>query len=251
VGESARAPFIADVPGLSPEPLREQEDETLAQRAARIKLEKEKGAGGQFTEELTHELGLAPGAGLALPSKTPDGEETLAQRRKRLKEEASRNGPINSGNPPRLRSMHSLADVLQAHPVGLQNRQVSNESQGPAFASRDAQRPLTTFNQANPNVGYPVAQTVNWGSTQHNAAYANGSNGNLYPANAPYMNTMYGASNPAFFGAPMPMAPMQQPMVGFPYGLGNQPYAADPMMGPPLDPKQRAQIDHWRQSVVQ
>ncbi|KIX05198.1 uncharacterized protein Z518_06070 [Rhinocladiella mackenziei CBS 650.93] len=229
VNETSRAPVIEDVPGLEPGVLPEREDETLAQRAARMKLGKGKGSGGQFAEEVASELGLNVGNNAPLPSKTPDDEETLAQRRKRLKEEALRNGRQVSGgsaNDTGARaptgSLHSLADILQAHPVGHQSR--------PA---------------------HPSSRTANRGYTQQNGGFINGSYGNLAQNNvSPYMNGTLGVSTPALYGAPLPMH-MQQQMGAHSYGYGNQPYTQDPMMGPPLDPKQRAQIDRWRQGVVQ
>ncbi|KIW94946.1 uncharacterized protein Z519_04926 [Cladophialophora bantiana CBS 173.52] len=210
IEEESRPPVIEDVPGLSQEPLPEDENETLAQRAARIKLEKEKGTGGQFTEELTSQLGLNLESDvLPPPSKTPDVEETLAQRRKRLKEEASTNPHTNQ----QLKPMHSLADLLQAHPVGTQPK--------PAL-------PRTNSNYATHN--------AHWGYSQQNNVF-NASYG--YPNNVGYMNRGLGATLPSY---------MQQT---YPYAYSNQPYIPDPMSGPPLDPKQRAQIDRWRQSIVQ
>ncbi|OAP55841.1 hypothetical protein AYL99_09993 [Fonsecaea erecta] len=210
--EESRPPFIEDVPGLAQEPLTEDEEETLAQRAARMKLEKEKGTGGQFTEELTSQLGLNPTKNAPTPSKTPDAEETLAQRRKRLKEEASANPQASQ----QVKPMHSLANLLQAHPVGAPSK--------PGLPRSNSNQVYTSM--PNPNWAYP----------QQNMAFI-GSYG--HPNNVGYVN--------GGFGAPLPTY-MQQT---YPYAYGSQPYIPDPMMGPPLDPKQRAQIDRWRQSIVQ
>ena len=209
-GEESRAPFTSDVPALSQVPLAEEEEETLAQRAARMKFEKEKGTGGQFAEEMAPNLGLNVKNDASPLSKTPDIEETLAQRRQRLKEEAASN--------PQLRSMHGMADILQAHPIGLR------------------EQPRQLIPTMNSNQAYKPTYIANWESAKQNAA----SNPSYsYPANIPYMNGRLGAPLPTY---------MQQT---YPYIYGNQPYIVDPMMGPPLDPKQRAQIDRWRQSVVQ
>lgn len=210
IGEESQAPLIGDVPGLSQEQLPEDEDETLAQRAARMKAEKEKGTGGHFMEEVASELGLQIKNDAPATSKTPDAEETLAQRRKRLKEEAAAR--------PQLKPMHSLADLLQAHPTGIREE------------PRSAELPWM-----NPSQTQKATYSTNWGSAQqngiHNAAFG-------YTNNMPYMNMGFGAPLPAY---------MQQP---YQYAYGTQPYVADPMMGPPLDPKQRAQIDQWRQSIA-
>ncbi|KAL2434000.1 hypothetical protein ABEF95_013260 [Exophiala dermatitidis] len=247
--EASRAPVIEDVPGLTGDTVPETEDETLAQRAARLKLEKEKGTAGQFTEEVSSQLGLNVAAKDQELSKTPDGEETLAQRRKRLKEEALRAG-TQSDSRPRIRSMHSMADILQAHPVGARSREVSGESKGPERHNGQPKGPLMQFDEdpgfpsVNYNQGFPLSQTANWGYPQQNGAYMNALHGNAY------MNHVPNVAQPSFYGAPLPVH-MQQPMSFYPYGYGAQPYIQDPMMGPPLNPKQRAQIDQWRQSIVQ
>lgn len=246
VDESDRPPVIEEVPGMSQD-LAEEEEETLAQRAARMKREKERGTGGQFADELVSELGLnvdkAPET-----SKTPDVEETLGQRRKRLQQEALKNGKTSSN--PQLRSMHSLADVLQAHPVGLQQRQTSNESKAPILQRAQTQGPLLSFNNTDP---LNHLQGMNWASARQNSVFANGAGGNFYQQNSPYMNAAYNTSTPAMYGAPMPMY-MQHQMGGYGYGYmqgyGGQAYVPDPMSGPPLDPKQRQKIDQWRQSIA-
>ncbi|KAK5451671.1 hypothetical protein LTS15_007931 [Exophiala xenobiotica] len=247
-------PHIGDVPGLSEEPLSEGEDETLTQRAARIKAEKERAAEGSFTAELSQELGPNVGNGAPQPSKTPDAEETLGQRRKRLKEEALRNGRQVSSEGadgvtrPGLRSVHSLADILRAHPVGAQSRKVSNESKVSGLRSGYPQQPLLVFDETPPfpQLNSQPFQVPNWGYVQQNGAYVN-SYGNFYQHNNQSVHGTFGGVAPGLYGAPIPMH-MQQPMAGYPYG--NQTYIQDPMMGPPLDPKQRAQIDRWRQSIA-
>ncbi|KEF57736.1 uncharacterized protein A1O9_05656 [Exophiala aquamarina CBS 119918] len=245
VDESSRAPVIDEIHGMAQSPVTEQEDETMAQRAARIKKEKEKGTGGQFAEELTSELGLGvPQA--PEPSKTPDAEETLGQRRKRLQEEALKNGGATTSTS-QLRSMHSLADILQSHPVGVQQRQVSNESKGPTLQRAQTQDPLLSFNASEfPN-------TSSWNSARQNSVFANGAYGNFYQQNSPYMNAAFNATTPAMYGAPMPMYMQHQiagPGYGYMAGYGSQPYVQDPLSGPPLDPKQRQKIDLWRQSIA-
>jgi hypothetical protein len=53
-------------------------------------------------------------------------------------------------------------------------------------------------------------------------------------------------SNAFTYGSPMIYSPTA---VGSQYGVTPMPgYVQDPMMGPPIDPKQR--IDRWRQGVV-
>jgi hypothetical protein len=225
-------PAIGDIPGLSPLPVAEDENETLGQRSARLKLEKEIGTAGQFTDAIRSELGLT-GNVADQPSKTPDPEETLGQRRARLKEEAIKNG---------TKSVYNMADVLQAHPVGV--RQVSNESNDYTTLGLQTQLPLMPasgahmFPYPSSTIPYYAPQPANFNNVQ--------SNGNIYQHNMPYMNGGLNASAPTMYGAPMPVY-----MQHHQYAFGNHPYVLDPMMGPPLDPKQRAKIDQWRQSVVQ
>ncbi|KIW14205.1 hypothetical protein PV08_06986 [Exophiala spinifera] len=253
-----KAPYIEQIPGLSEDIPPEHEDETLAQRIARLKEEKEHANEGNFAAELSQELGLNVGKSEALPSTTPDPEETLGQRRKRLKEEALRNGRQVSGESaasatrPQLRSMHSLADILQAHPVGVQDRKVSNESHGFATRNSHVQGPLLNFNGPAPpsHMRMQPGHAGTWGFGQQHGAYMNTGYGNFYQNNGVATNGGgFGGIAPSLYGAPIPMH-MQQPMAGYPYGYGALPYIQDPMSGPPLDPKQRAQIDRWRQSVA-
>jgi hypothetical protein len=55
----------------------------------------------------------------------------------------------------------------------------------------------------------------------------------------------YASQQNAFVPTSFPRFP---PTYAIPYGV--QPFMADPGMGPPLDPKQRDQIDRWRQGIV-
>ncbi|KIV83177.1 hypothetical protein PV11_05227 [Exophiala sideris] len=251
---ASQAPFISGVPGI-PDLLDEPEDETLAQRAERLAAMKKQSA-KQASANMSQESGLRDAA--AQPSKTPDVEETLAQRKKRLQAEALLNGRQASGDGPgglsRQQSMHSLAGILQAHPVGV--RQVSQESKASGLGNARTPKPLLQFDNAatfphmQMNMPLPPAQDLNWGYPQQNGVYVNGLYGNFYPNGAPYMNGSFAGLTPSIYGAPMPMH-MQQSIAQNPYEYSPQPYVQDPMMGPPLDPKHRAQIDQWRQSIVQ
>ncbi|KAI1626085.1 hypothetical protein EDD37DRAFT_626335 [Exophiala viscosa] len=234
-----------------PDLLDEPEDETLAQRAARLASAIQTQNVG--TAKVSQEFGS--GETTAQPSKTPDVEETLAQRKRRLQQEALRNGRQKSGNGlSRQSSMHNLADILQVHPVGV--RQVSQESRASGLGNARTQKPLLQFDNTpqyphmQMNMPRLPAQSLNWGSTQQNGVNMNGLYGNFYPNSAPYMNGSFAGLTRSMYSAPMPMH-MQQSMTQNPYEYSPQPYVQDPMMGPPLDPKQRAQIDQWRESIVQ
>jgi hypothetical protein len=231
--------FKIDLPGN--EALEEQEGETLAQRRQRIKDEKEKTTVGNFASDMASQLGLETEK--PEPSKTPDIEETLGQRRKRLKEEAERVGRIPSSGSngqarPQLKARHSMADILQAHPVGV--RQVSNESRN----SRPGGLPhLSTFgpNRSQTNLlgtGSNMPQVP-----AHMAALP-------YYNHAQYMQPQYNVSQQMMYGyggGPPMATPMG--MNGMQYANGFPPMMADPM-GPPLNSQQRAVIDRWRQGIA-
>lgn len=198
-----------------PEEPDEHEGETLGQRKARLaaeKAEKKADAGADFAHEVASQLGL-PEAEERAPtaSKTPDVEETLAQRKKRLQAERPANGTRQpSGqSAASLKSRHSLADILQAHPAVGGAR--------PTIAGAMGARPGFYPSQSYAPIG------INMG--MHMATQFPG----LPP---PYANLMYNsATGMQAYGVP--------------------PFMQDPGMGPPLDPKQRDQIDRWRQGVVQ
>ncbi len=221
--EDDASKYKVDLPGMSTTELDEPEEETLAQRIKRMKEEKEKVSAGNFASDIASQLGLDTVEKPAEPSKTPDAEETLGQRRARLKEEAAT--AIAAGQP----QMRTMADVLQAHPVGA--RQLSNESQN----LRPGQLPmfnavgLATSSTSQLNTGFSMPQLP-----AHMATLP-------YYNHAPYMNPAANASarmlNGGAFGMNGPYG----------YGPGMQ---LDPMMGPPLDPQQRALIDRWRQGIM-
>lgn len=135
---------------VTPQPESEEDEhagETLGERKRRLQekqmLEAALGddvrkstVSGDFAAEMLSKLGIddSPKAAKDAPSVSPapgDGEEeTLGQRRARLKAEAEARGDIlNPGERPALKSKMSLADVLSANPYDDQHqaRKVSNE----------------------------------------------------------------------------------------------------------------------------
>ena len=135
---------------ITPQPESEDDEhagETLGERMRRLKdkqmLEAALGddvrkstVSGDFAAEMLSKLGVddSPKAPKDAPSASPapeDGEEeTLGQRRARLKAEAEARGDmLNPGERPALKSKMSLADVLSANPYDdhHQARKVSNE----------------------------------------------------------------------------------------------------------------------------
>ena len=130
---------------ITPQPESEgEENETLGERMRRLKDKqmldaalgddvRKSTVSGDFAAEMLSKLGVDEAAKPedALSAPPGDGEEeTLGQRRARLKAEAEARGDIlNPGERPTLRSKMSLADVLSANPYDdhHQARKVSNE----------------------------------------------------------------------------------------------------------------------------
>ncbi|RMZ87238.1 hypothetical protein DV736_g5543, partial [Chaetothyriales sp. CBS 134916] len=236
--EASESKFKLDLPGS--QDVEEKEGETLAQRRHRMQEEKERATAGNFASQVVSELGLEEAK--PPPSKTPDAEETLGQRRKRLKEEALKAGRNPSGSGIGggrlgLRTSHSMADILQAYPNG--HRQVSGVSvqsqpqqalATTGFAPNQAQ--VDTRGSAMPQIpahmqGLPYYNQASLMQPQYNASL-----GMMYS---------YGA-------VPQMATPMA--MNGLHYGQYGQYGMIPNMMGPPLTTQQRAIIDRWRQGVA-
>ncbi|KAF2749524.1 hypothetical protein M011DRAFT_465964 [Sporormia fimetaria CBS 119925] len=112
----------------------EGEEETLAQRLRRLKEEKalddalgpdvrKSTISGDFAAEMMSQFGVAD-EDKPKPAATPDNEEeeTLGQRRARLKADALARGDANPmGTRPPLRGSVSLANILSQHPIDTTN----------------------------------------------------------------------------------------------------------------------------------
>lgn len=147
------SPTLPLLPGQSATPVNEDgEEETLAQRKLRLKNREALDAAisdvharpvsGEFASEMLNQFGVSkeneePKFGEAAGE---EEEETLGQRRARLQAEALARGeqPAANGNilsstnatRPPLKSSHSLADLLSAHPINPNSasaRKISNE----------------------------------------------------------------------------------------------------------------------------
>jgi len=207
--------------GLEEEVVDEHEGETLAQRLKRLKAQKEPPLhiATDFAAEVSSQLGLKMEPAVA-PSKTPDAEETLGQRRKRLQQEAlSSKQDIGGGNS------QELSNPVKPEPIA------SNMRQNDRMLGSQAIMPHLGAQDEN----IPLSQLRNKLAMQ-----------GMVPMQIPYNNAVPYANMAFSYGTPMIYNPtMVQPY----YGVNGGPvYTQDPMMGPPLDPKQR--IDNWRQGVV-
>jgi hypothetical protein len=237
--QRANTMYTLDAPALAGHMLEETEGETLAQRVQRIKAEKGNvtGLGNDFSKDVLNQLGLKT-ENVAPASTTPEAEETLGQRRKRLQEEALKGSrQPNGGNAPNSRGVKSrtcsMADILSQHPAATA-RQPSYESKSPArfphsvgqYDSRLSQMP--TFQQPMMNTYTMPGMMPSYPSFTGGMPFANG------VAGFNYNNPIYSP------GLAMQMG-----------GYGHNAYVKDQiMMGPPLDPKQRDVIDQWRQGVA-
>ena len=200
-------PFVAEEEA-------ENEGETLGQRKLRLaaekaeKAEKTADVGADFAQEVANQLGL-PEEKAPTPSKTPEVEETLAQRKKRLQQERPANQRQTSGQS--LKSRHSMADILQAHPAAGAGRPSAG-----AMGARPGFYPSQSY----------ASQTLNPASAFMPTSFPRFSHN--------YPTTMYNTATGIQAGAPYSVPP----------------YVQDPGMGPPLDPRQRDQIDRWRQGIL-
>jgi hypothetical protein len=199
----------------------EHEGETLAQRVKRLKAQRAPipDVSKDFAMEVSSQLGLKIESALA-PSKTPDAEETLGQRRKRLQQEAlSKKGDASSG------AVHGFANHSKPDNTLPNSRQddrmLASKTTGQLFATQDENVPLSQLRNT-------IAMQA------------------MVLQQSPYTNAVPYANNAFTYGNPMIYSPTT---VGSQYGASIMPgYIQDPMMGPPIDPKQR--IDRWRQGVV-
>ncbi|KAF2841921.1 hypothetical protein M501DRAFT_1013304 [Patellaria atrata CBS 101060] len=135
-------------PELKQQEESEDEEETLAQRLRRLKTREQldgaikdvqtRPVSGDFATEMMGRLGVSnqSQSQISTPplvSRTPpnEEEETLGQRRIRLRAEASGGGGtpglLTPGGRPPLNVSRSMADLLAANPVGNAARKVSEE----------------------------------------------------------------------------------------------------------------------------
>jgi len=238
--------YQIDVAGLPSDELSEDEGESLAQRASRIREEKKQAAGMAFAQEVSSQLALDSGTRQATGAKASGPEETLGQRRKRLQGEQANGSRHVSGESaeqvgrPQLKPRHTMAGLLQAHPVNASGQAFGGPHE---VAARQAMpvNPMT-YGSNGYNVGQPMANGTFLSGLYMSPIYGN---------SAPYMNAVPGINPAMMYSSPFAVQqPVAMPGYQYPYAIGMQGYAPDPM-GPPLDPKQRAQIDRWRQSVVE
>ncbi|MCJ1328787.1 hypothetical protein MMC10_005464 [Thelotrema lepadinum] len=221
--------------GIADPPQLEDEEETLGQRRRRLRGDQAPGQPRPLSSDFASEVLSQFGVGKEqekknqMQSKTPDPEETLGQRKKRLQAEKARQATAQGGIQPAYgaapaQQHRSMADLLQSNPVGP--RQISHANipgTSPSGLINVGQRPrhASTFQQ--PTMEYQPTPLVRSKTDQQ-------------PQSIQYPNPM--AQYAQFYGNNVNAA-----------GVGGQYYPVMPEQ-PPLHPQQRAMIDRWRQSVL-
>ncbi|EAS36236.3 uncharacterized protein CIMG_01590 [Coccidioides immitis RS] len=216
----ASTAFTLDIPGL--EDNESDEEETLAQRVRRLKAREEKTASSDFASELLSKFGDEKP-----PEKPPseDGEpeeETLAQRRNRLQAEAEAGN--SNGHANKISSRRSMANILQAHPVGMQPPNEVYSSGSGAAASRQsllAANRMSKISLKGPLLSF--GNELDSGTTPYN------SHGLIAPA--------YGNGLPA-----VNLNPHYYAQTTYRPGIRAEPATL-------IDQKQRDMIDRWRLGV--
>ena len=244
--QRASTMYTLDLPPLTDKVVEEREGESLAQRVQRLKVERNSGLAAEFTQEISSQLGLKEENAPPAPE-----DETLGQRRKRLREEALKKSRHPSGSTGLgIKARSSMADLLSQNPAtwtrqtsnGYPNGYQNGFSQEPMFPGNNLQsdgrfsympamQPSHTYTLPGMMPSYP---SFNAGMAPMPPMSTMGPMGP--------MNNLGGFNyNPMMFNTGMGMSSG---------GWNGNNYGQDPgMMGAPLDPRQRDLIDRWRQGV--
>ncbi|KAI9889330.1 MAG: hypothetical protein M1814_005573 [Vezdaea aestivalis] len=217
--------YTLDLPGLtgSKEHISDEEGETLAQRRARLQTQGAQGGhqkreSAAFADELIGKFGGKEAKAEVKRKESPEQEETLGQRRRRL-QAANQIQAV----PSQLfsKQQYAITNILQAHPAPV--RQMSYD---PAY-SRQLQQ------QFQPNMAPGFGAPMPYGVGAQRA-----------PPSLYVPQPVMGFNNPNAAGRPAASVHPQRPLQYNNFGvLGMD-------EGPPLDAKQRSMIDNWRHSVM-
>ena len=233
--EQKQSHFNLEVRGVTDTADDDKEEETLAQRKARLRGEqtiKARPISGEFVSELLSQFGNLEEPKPVETSKTPDPDETLGQRRKRLQAEKAAREAQESSRPSieDQPKRHSMANILQAHPTG------------PRIVSQGASRGISS--------GGLVGNGLNWQGnhtqTIRQVPMTSGFVPGQIPGQAPY-GGWTGNNYQGSYVNPMTFTPMTN--LNGQTGVASGYSTMMPMAEPTMDPSQRARIDQWRQSV--
>ncbi|KAI2185264.1 hypothetical protein LOZ22_001917 [Ophidiomyces ophidiicola] len=244
----ASTAFTLDVPGLEESDGDDHEHETLAQRVRRLKTQDEKGASpsaaaavpgsSDFASELLSRFGDEPPADTKPAS--PEEEETLGQRRKRLQAEAQ----AQAGGHKVAAARRSMANILHASPVGMQppaavgSRQ-SLPASGAGYANNSNNN---NNNNNNPRLSRTLTgggpPLLNFGQDMSQGPTPYYPTGLVAPA---FGNGLSAVNlNPHFYAAQHQQQHQQQMMMMMRRGTEAEPV---------IDQSQRDMIDRWRLGV--
>ena len=219
-----------------------EEDETLGQRKRRLRGEEStsqaRPLSSDFASEVLSQFGgllKTDGPDKIASSTTPDPEETLGQRKRRL--QAERQAKQSSSQDPDARPVgavptkrRSMADLLSANPVGatsISQPRIAGTSPNGLINQPSQLRTASTFQYSYPGATpRPVVPQRSW-TEQQNATQM--------------MSSPWQPDG----GTPNTMVGVQPRQVYHPAA-----YAPAVIPDPPLHPQQRAMIDRWRQSIV-
>lgn len=279
VGESLRRRNVAP----SPEPEPEIEDETLGQRRRRILAKQQtssaplphtRSVSNDFASELLVQLGAEPeaeavkSAGIVIDEEN----ETLAQRRDRLKAEAAaRAKEVGIAGPqprPPLRAHRSQADLVR--PTASRAVSSNNLTQGNGLIAQHERSQIERSNTMQALTAQ--ARQPSGGQLRRESSMLEGLNGRYAQTSMPTgLGVQYGQQpaqmqmpyqNPGMSGSrlsfvPMsgyaqPAGPMGAPNMNMNMGMNMGMGMNMNMMGmmQPMDPRQLDVVERWRQSVM-
>ena len=252
--------YTLEVPGLADSSIgpdvQEVEHETLAQRLKRLRDTQEQSlarrSSGDFLSEVMSSFGgpaeqVNPSK--MVVSRTPDLEETLGQRRRRLQAEKETILQTASGEDtgrprPPVQKRHTMADVLHARRPGASRTASSELLQAKPVHGGNGdvrERPTlgTGYRTASGNIhlssGLGPLGVIPYNDTTLMATVKPSG----IPAPAPYLNPMLFSNNTMDFTEYTGMGAIGQSIM---------PPSGHEQVD--IDPKQRAMIDRWRQSVM-
>ncbi|MCJ1249196.1 hypothetical protein MMC30_006419 [Trapelia coarctata] len=251
--------YTLEVPGLTDLNLdpdaQEEEHETLAQRLKRLRNKREhsqpRPLSGDFLSEVMSSFGgpiEQDNPSKRAVSRTPHPEETLGQRRRRLqaeKEATSRtvSGEDASQSRPPLQKRHTMADILHARRPGASRTPSSELLQGTALGGNGDLHERSILGMTNRTASGNIQMSSGLGppgAIQYNDSSLIGiAKPSGIPTPASYLNPMLFSNNAMDYTGYTDMGANGHSIMP---PLGHEQVA--------IDPKQRAMIDRWRQSVM-
>ena len=261
--ERGASMYTLDLPGLANDrdDAPEVEDEVLAHRAKRLRNQsgnlQSRPLSSDFASEMMSQFGALspekPPNGKPVPSKTPElEEETLAERRKRLRaeREAAKSREVSSGSgragKPALTNRHSMVDLLQAHPTARAHPPSGHQTQWALKQQEQAPSSYLAMVTGLSLLGNPQGAVTRDVGTEAFPAASTAMAGSANEMINPYPPPPTTNGFPPFHATPGTQALYPNPMVYNRGVLGGPLEGAVEAMGS----RQREMIDRWRQSIL-